>query len=196
MNLKSICIALFIAASTTSGFAAVPKPNEFSATFVSTDDKPGTFELNGFGRASKPAASARQSAQADATGDLTPFHDRWFLDGLLAGDYPFSTLISADGELTFSFVSLNWLTADGPEFIDFDVNADGSLATGSGAFSVLSDSCKKCVWLDIYGLENANAERGYGGPFTAVPELQTYGLMLLGLAGVAGLTARRRRQQA
>lgn len=196
MNIKSICAGLFIAACATGGFAAVPKPTEFSATFIPAGDKPGTFELTGFGRADRPAA-ARQSAQADAAGDLTPFHDRWFLDGLLAGDYPFSTLIATDGALSFSFVSLSWLTVDGPEFIDFDVNADGTLATGSGVFSMLTDNCKKCVWLDIYGLEDATSARGYGGPFTSspVPEVQTYGLMLLGLAGVAGFTARRRRQQ-
>lgn len=197
MNIRSVCVGLFIATLAASSFAAVPRPTEFSATFVPAGDKPGTFELNGFGRADRPAA-ARQSPQAAAADALTPFHDRWFLDGLLAGDYPFSTLIETDGALTFSFISLSWLTADGPEFIDFDVNADGSLAAGSGVFSMLSDNCKKCVWLDIYGLEDLNSARGYGGPFTSspVPEVQTYGLMLLGLAGVVGLATRRRRPQA
>jgi hypothetical protein len=193
MNIKSICVALFIAACATSGIAAVPRPTEFTATFIPDGTKPGTFELTGFGRADRPAA-ARQGAQTAAVGDLTPFHDRWFLDGLLAGDYPFSTLIATDGALNFSFVSLSWLTADGPEFIDFDVNADGTLATGSGVFSMLTDNCKKCVWLDIYGLEDVNSARGYGGPFTSspVPEPQAYGLMLVGLAGL--MVARRRRQ--
>ena len=196
MNIKSICVGLFIAACATSGFAAVPRPTEFSATFVPAGDKPGTFELNGFGRADRPAAG-RQSAPTAAVGDLTPFHDRWFLDGLLAGDYPFSTLIATDGALSFSFVSLSWATADGPQFIDFDVNANGTVATGSGVFSMLTDNCRKCVWLDIYGLEDVKSARGYGGPFVSspVPEVQTYGLMLLGLAGVGVLTSRRRRQQ-
>jgi PEP-CTERM motif len=199
MSIKSLCTALLIAAFAASGFAAVPKPTERTAVFVADAEAPGKFALDGFGRANGGGTGAARNAFADSTnadGDFTPFHDRWFFSGLLAGDYAFDTIIDTTGGLRFDYVTLSWLTEDGPAFIDFDVNADGTQASGSGIFSILSDGCKKCLWLDIYGVEDVSSARGYGGDFngTVVPEPQTYGLMLAGLGVLAAFMARRRRQ--
>jgi PEP-CTERM motif len=197
MSIKSLCTALLIAAFAASGFAAVPKPTERTAVFVPDSEAAGKFLLDGFGRADSGTDTARSAVAVgtDAEGDFTPFHDRWFFSGLLAGDYAFDTIIDATGALRFDYVTLSWLTEDGPAFIDFDVNADGAQTSGSGIFSILSDGCKKCLWLDIYGVEDVSSARGYGGEFSGavVPEPQTYGLMLAGLGLLAVFMARRRR---
>jgi hypothetical protein len=75
-------------------------------------------------------------------------------------------------------------------FIDFVVDSASKTATGSGNFLA---ACDSCVFLDVYGTEDASLPGQYGSSFqvTQVPEVQSYGLMLAGLGALA-LWMRRR----
>lgn len=178
-----------------------------TATLVPTSTGSTEFKLLGFGRVTEFSGgvspevglrSLRAASTLLADPPREPFHDIWDINSLAmpSGEYSFSHIIDAQGDLEFSFVFLTSLTSTGKQTIDFTISPDGKQAIGSGLLRI-DQPCGAavCVWLDLLGTQPKGGAPGYGGPFTAtaVPEVQTYALMLAGLAGL-GLWARRRQR--
>jgi MYXO-CTERM domain-containing protein len=177
-----------------------------TATLVPANSGSTEFKLLGFGRVTEFSTtvdptiglrSLRGAATLLAEPAREPFHDIWDINAaaMPSGEYSFSHVIDAQDGLEFGFVFLTSLTGTGKQTIDFTISADGKQAIGTGLLRI-DQPCGAavCVWLDLLGTQPKGGKPGYGGEFTAsaVPELQTYALMLAGLGGL-GLWARRRR---
>lgn len=194
MSITSKALGLILAACSVSSFATVYN----SAKFVPIDPSGTSFALTGFGRvtAVEPAPSSFKALSQDAI--RVDFFDTWNIDvsSMPNGSYDFTTVIDAIGSLQFSFVKLFSYDHGARTSVAFDISPDGKKASASGSF-VVDAPCgvDVCVWLDIFGSqEKGVVGSGYGGIFpatAAVPEPETYALMLAGLAGL-GLMARRK----
>ncbi|HEY6133120.1 MAG TPA: FxDxF family PEP-CTERM protein, partial [Rubrivivax sp.] len=189
MNLRVATLGFVLTAWASSSFA-VTQTTYTTARFVEL--AAGQYQLDGFGRGinARIAPSA-----ARALTDPVPFFDIWNIDvsAMSPGDYSFNDfLIEAQGPLEFDLVVLSSIKNGNRNTVVFDINAERTQAIGSGVFTVEADcGIDVCVWLDVAGRQERGAG-GYGGNMIAVaiPEPETYALMLAGLAAV-GFAARR-----
>jgi hypothetical protein len=196
MSFKAILAGLVLAACASSSFAI--KTTTYSATFVST--AAGRYELDGFGRATNARiAPSALSARSVPLG-YESFFDIWNIDtSLMApGEYAFEGfVIEATGTLQFDSVVLSSYDGGTRNAVVFEVSDDGLQAVGSGSFTVQAKCLiDVCVFLDIAGIQEIGKSAGYGGDLVAtpaIPEPETYALMIAGLAAV-GFTARRRKR--
>jgi hypothetical protein len=191
MNLRVATLGFALAAWASGSFAVTT--TTYQARFVNLGS--GQYELDGFGRGTN--ARIAPSA-ARALTDPVPFFDIWNIDvsAMVPGDYSFTDfLIEAQGPLEFDSVVLSSIKNKVRNIVVFDINADGTQAIGSGVFTVEADcGLEVCVYLDIAGMQQRGQEAGYGGNLiaAAIPEPETYALMLAGLAAV-GFAVRRRK---
>jgi hypothetical protein len=189
MSLRVATLGFLLAAWASTSFAVTT--TTYQARFVNLGS--GQYELDGFGRGinARIAPSAARSLT-----DPVPFFDIWNIDvsAMTPGDYSFTDfLIQAQGPLEFDSVVLSSIKNKVRNIVVFDINADGTQAIGSGVFTVEADcGLEVCVYIDIAGMQEGAG--GYGGNMVAVaiPEPETYALMLAGLAAV-GFAARRRK---
>ncbi|HEY6133575.1 MAG TPA: FxDxF family PEP-CTERM protein [Rubrivivax sp.] len=194
MNPRVAMLGLVLAAFASSSFA-LKITTYTSARFVVPDA--GGYELDGFGRATNaPTTQVASFARALPAG-YESFLDIWNFNitALKPGDYPFSFVVGAQGTLEFDSVVLSSYKNGARTAVLFEVSDDGLQAFGSGTFTVEKPcGVVVCVWLDIAGIQQIGGPAGYGGDFqaAAIPEPETYALMLAGLAAV-GFAARRRK---
>lgn len=196
MNFKVISAALVLAACASSSFAL--KTTTYSATFKSTGA--GSYELDGFGRATNARIAPTAFSARSVPSGYESFFDIWNIDtSLMApGEYAFDDfVIDATGTLQFDSVVLSSYDGGTRNTVVFDLSDDGLQAVGSGAFTVQAECpVAVCVFLDIAGIQQIGQPAGYGGDLVAtpaIPEPETYALMIAGVAAV-GFMARRRRR--
>ena len=207
MKLRAMLVGLIFAACGSSAFATVATVYS-KAKFVPVDGSASRYELLGFGRVTAApelaplAAPNSFAARALAPGRVS-FFDTWNINvsQMLPGTYSFSTQIDAIDSLEFDFVDLFSYANGVRTNVSFDVSGDGKHATGFGTFTG-EKPCPVniCVWLDIRGSQekgSTTADYASADNFraNAVPEPETYALMLAGLAAI-GLIVRRKRQSA
>ena len=193
MKVISRGLGALLAACTMSSFAAVYD----TAKFVPIANSGSLYELTGFGRVTAQTDSFGSLQAANVDAHRESFFDTWNIDvtAMLPGPYSFSTVINAVDSLEFSFVDLFFYEGGMRNQIAFVISDDGKSATATGTFFV-EKPCPVdvCVWLDLRGTQDTGSlTADYGAKFvaTAVPEPETYALMLAGLAGL-GLMVRRK----
>jgi PEP-CTERM motif len=197
MSFKAFSAGLLLSACAASSFAITT--TTYSATFVSTGA--GRFALDGFGRATNARIAPAALSARNVPPGFESFFDIWNIDTsqMAPGEYTFEDfLIDATGTLQFDSVVLSSFDVAGQRnAVVFEVSDDGLQAVGSGAFTVLAKCpVAVCVFLDIAGIQETGKPAGYGGDLVAapaIPEPETYALMIAGLAAV-GFIARRRKQ--
>jgi PEP-CTERM motif len=198
MSFKFVSAALVLAACASSSFAQ--KTTTYTATFVST--AAGSYSLDGFGRATNARIEPTAFSARSVPPGYESFFDIWNIDtGQMApGEYAFEDfVIDATGTLQFDSVVLSSYDGGTRNTVVFEVRDDGLQAVGSGAFTVQAECpVAVCVFLDIAGIQAIGMPAGYGGDLVAtpaIPEPETYALMIAGLAAV-GFIARRRKRVA
>lgn len=114
----------------------------------------------------------------------TSFNDTWSFTGVNAGTY------DIEGDLSGTNVSFSSVVLDGKSW---DLFASGN----AFRFASVSFTGTKPVLLNIIGTKSNTAISNYNGSVTvtAVPEPETYAMLLAGL-GLMGGIARRRKQAA
>lgn len=141
-----------------------------------------------------------------ATYDATPSGDGYQFSSSFSGDTSFDDYIrfstegfqnivasiSGSADTTFSFTSFNLLDADK------NLVATGSVLNGTPkvSFGFLESSQYGNFYLHVVG-SNTGATTGYNGTITmstAVPEPESYALMLAGL-GLVGVIARKKARE-
>ena len=195
MKIISTGLGALLAACTMSSFAAVTVYDK--AKFVPINESGSTYALQGFGRVTAESDSFGSFQAAGTDAHRESFTDIWNIDvtAMLRGAYSFSTVINAVNSLEFSFVDLYSYVGGTRNQLSFVISDDGKTATATGTFFV-EKPCPVdvCVWLELRGTQDTGSVTAdYGAKFvaTAVPEPETYALMLAGLAGI-GLMARRK----
>ncbi len=195
MKIISTGLGALLAACTMSSFAAVTVYDK--AKFVPINESGSLYELNGFGRVTAEADSFGSFQAVGTDAHRESFTDIGNIDvtAMLWGAYSFSTVINAVNSLEFSFVDLYSYEGGTRNQLSFVISDDGKSATATGTFFV-EKPCPVdvCVWLELRGTQDTGSVTAdYGAKFvaTAVPEPETYALMLAGLAGI-GLMVRRK----
>jgi len=207
MRFTQYLMALLVAVGSQGAWSQ----STFTADLVPLG-QPGAVELLGFGRGGSelndPLPALRLAPQLIATSATSaapvPFWDRWFVEvdpAVAPGPYAFSAFtIEATGSVQFSVVTFNSYDASLPPLLPildtvlFDVNATGTQAVGSGAFTVRSECpVSSCIYIDVFGTQLAgDSTNGYNGQVVAtlVPEPASWALLALGLI-VVGSAIRR-----
>lgn len=195
MKIISTGLGALLAACTMSSFAAVTVYDK--AKFVPINESSSRYALQGFGRVTAEADSFGSFQAAGTDAHRESFTDIWNIDvtAMLRGAYSFSTVINAVNSLEFSFVDLYSYDGGTRNQLSFVISDDGKTATATGTFFI-EKPCPVdvCVWLELRGTQDTGSVTAdYGAKFvaTAVPEPETYALMLAGLAGI-GLMVRRK----
>ena len=203
MNVKAFAVGAVFAVSSLSALAGTTVYN--GASFKPTP-VPDRFSLYGFGRTSPTVtgSGAATSFAVKAAPKRTSFLDIWNIDTSLVkpGDYGFDAAsIVATGSVLFNFITFHSVNEDGSlNVVSFDINDEKTEASGTGNFGVLK-TCpiKSCVWIEVGGTQLAGSPgTGYStpnffvAPPSAVPEPETYALLIAGLAATAAWVSRRR----
>lgn len=125
-------------------------------------------------------------AKIDTKVASSTFHDVYNLKGLGAGTYDFSGTLSGS-YVSFTSVTLNgqaWAVTPAGQFSFASIEY-----SGSGPFQLIVDGTK------LSSSKGFKSEYGGSILVSAVPEPETYAMLLAGL-GVMGAIARRRKQAA